>query len=119
MYSSPLSDFDKARLKTLRHKLLTQRSPWATSIGFGGTDYRFSQRDVNAQRSTPAPGVYERNDGIGDHVQRKSRVSSFGTTAKRFHDARTAEAAQKREEALALQTIQRPSTDPERAVERK
>lgn len=72
------------RLKALKKRLLTQRSPWAASISFGVGDTRFKSQNPMAG---PAPGEYN----LGSTLQLKkshSNAASFGSTEERFRDTK-------------------------------
>ena len=83
-YNPLTSDFEKVRLKALKQKKLTNRSLWASSVAFTGTEKRFN--DINCglpkdlvSNKLPPPGAYNPNLDIS-HAPVKS-TGPFGTKA--------------------------------------
>ena len=63
-YNPLTSDFEIQRLQILKHKKLTNRSYWASSVAFTGTEKRFN--DINCglpidqvSNKIPPPGAYD------------------------------------------------------------
>ena len=82
-YKPMTSDFDKNRVKILRHKRMMARSGWAQNVSFQCTEERFYKPEPETQG--PPPGHYSLKDGVGDvKYKDDSRSGPFGSSLKRF-----------------------------------
>lgn len=79
MYNPLESDFDKAKLKILKHKKMASRSAWAQNISFAATEPRFHTLD---RVVGPAPVAYRPKTDIADHIPGPRKTGPFGSSEK-------------------------------------
>eukprot|EP01041_Mallomonas_annulata_P007347 gene7347-14996_t len=87
LYDVISSDFDLNRRRIQKQKQLLKSSEWAQSVGFTTSSNRFSRDE--GKDTGPSPLSYTVQNGtVGSQSRRtrdRSKVSPFGSSAKRFH----------------------------------